>query len=153
MLMPIYHQITVQFADLHDRSGRMVAKGVISKELDWPEARRFFFWRLRRRLNEEYLMKRLNTELPNAPRLEKIARLSSWYPASVDREDDRIVANWIEENYSVLEEHLKALKVESFAQNLAKSIRSDHENAISGLSEVLKLLSAEDKAKILNSLK
>ncbi|CEP61144.1 acetyl-CoA carboxylase ACC1 LALA0_S02e07712g [Lachancea lanzarotensis] len=153
VLMPIYHQISVQFADLHDRSGRMTAKGVISKELDWPQARRFFFWRLRRRLNEEYLVKRLNAELPNAQRLEKIARLSSWYPASVDRDDDRVVATWIEENYSLLEDRLKGLRMESFAQNLAKSIRNDHENTINGLSEVLKLLAADDKEKILNSLK
>ncbi|SCW00349.1 LAFE_0C02234g1_1 [Lachancea fermentati] len=153
ILLPIYHQITVQFADLHDRSERMLAKGAIRKELEWSQARRFFFWRLRRRLNEEYLVKRLDNELPTASRLEKIARLASWYPASIDQDDDRVVANWIEDNYQVLEEHLKSLKMESFAQNLAKSIRSDHENTISGLSEVLKLLSAEDKAKILKSLK
>lgn len=152
-LLPIYHQVTVQFADLHDRSGRMLSKSAIRKELDWPQARRFFFWRLRRRLNEEYLIKRLDTELPTAQRLEKIARLRSWYPASVDQENDRAVATWIEENYQVLDEHLKALKLESFAQNLAKSIRGDRENAINGLSEVLKLLSAEDKEKILKSLK
>ncbi|SCU82993.1 LAMI_0C01618g1_1 [Lachancea mirantina] len=153
VLLPIYHQITVQFADLHDRSGRMVAKGVIKKELEWSQARRFFFWRLRRRLNEEYLIKRLDAELPTATRLEKMARLTSWYPASIDSSDDRVAATWIEENYQVIEESLKSLKLESFAQGLAKSIRTDHDNTLQGLSEVLKLLSADDKEKILKSLK
>lgn len=152
-LLPIYHQITIQFTDLHDRSGRMLAKGVIRKELDWPQARRFFFWRLRRRLNEEYLIKRLDSELQQATRLEKIARLRSWYPSSVDQDNDKNVATWIEENYEVLDEHLKALKLESFAQNLAKSIRNDHDNAINGISEVLKLLSEDDKERILSNLK
>lgn len=153
LLSPIYSQVSVQFADLHDRSTRMLAKGVIRKELHWKEARRFFFWRLRRRLNEEYLIKRLDVELPHAPRLEKIARLRSWYPASVDNEDDRQVATWIEDNYQLLDEHLKSLKLESFAQGLAKSLRSDHDNVINGLAEVLKMLSTEDKEKISKSLK
>lgn len=153
LLSPIYSQISVQFADLHDRSTRMLAKGVIRRELHWREARRFFFWRLRRRLNEEYLIKRLDAELPLASRLEKIARLRSWYPASVDHENDRQVATWIEENYQLLDEHLKSLKLESFAQGLAKSLRSDHDNVINGLSEVLKMLSTEDKEKISKSLK
>ncbi|CCD26626.1 uncharacterized protein NDAI_0I00570 [Naumovozyma dairenensis CBS 421] len=152
-LMPIYNQISIQFADLHDRSQRMVSKGVIRQELEWVEARRFFFWRLRRRLNEEYLIRRLDVELPEAVRLEKIARLRSWYPASVDHENDRQVATWIEDNYQLLDEHLKSLKVESFAQGLAKKIRNDHDNVITGLSEVLKMLSSEDKEKILKSMK
>ena len=59
LLLPIYNQITVQFADLHDRSIRMKAKGAIKNELHWREARRYFFWRIRRKLNEEYLIKRM----------------------------------------------------------------------------------------------
>ena len=153
LLLPIYNQISIQFADLHDRSERMVSKGVISKELEWVESRRFFFWRLRRRLNEEYLIRRLDNELVDASRLEKIARLRSWYPASVNHEDNRQVATWIEENYQILDEHLKSLKMEAFAQGLAKSIRNDHDNVINGLSEVLKMLSNEDKEKVLKTLK
>ncbi|EDO19481.1 hypothetical protein Kpol_1018p8 [Vanderwaltozyma polyspora DSM 70294] len=152
-LMPIYHQVTVQFADLHDRPSRMLAKGVISKEIEWKNARRYFFWRIRRRLDEEYLIKRLDKELKDATRLEKIARIRSWYPASVNHEDDRQVCKWIEENYSTLEERFKGMKLESFAQDLAKSIRNDHDVAITGLSEVLKMLSTEDKEKILKNLK
>lgn len=32
-LIPIYNQISIQFADLHDRSTRMLVKGVIRNEL------------------------------------------------------------------------------------------------------------------------
>ncbi|KAH3903567.1 acetyl-CoA carboxylase ACC1 SCDLUD_001209 [Saccharomycodes ludwigii] len=152
-LLPIYHQITVQFADLHDRSDRMLAKHVIREALKWTNARRYFFWRLRRKLNEEYLCRRLQSELPSASRLELLARIRSWYPASVNQQDDRQVTNWVEENYQLLDEKLKSIKVEAIAQNLAKSLRSDHDNAIVGLSEVLKLLSASDKEKILKNLK
>lgn len=152
-LLPIYHQITLQFADLHDRSGRMLEKGTIRKEIEWINSRKFFFWRLRRRLNEEYLIKRLNQELPNASRLEKFARIRSWYPVSMDVDNDRDVATWIEENYQSIDENLKKLKSERFALDVAKSIRNDHDNAITGLCEILKMMTAEDKEKVLKSLK
>lgn len=58
-LIPIYNQISIQFADLHDRSTRMLVKGVIRKELEWKKSRRFLYWRLRRRLNEGQVIKRL----------------------------------------------------------------------------------------------
>lgn len=77
-LLPIYHQVAVQFVELHDTPGRMQEKGVItvselintpthpctrgmlhlelhSKQdiLDWKNVRSFFYWRLRRLLLEE----------------------------------------------------------------------------------------------------
>ncbi|CCE64423.1 hypothetical protein TPHA_0H02190 [Tetrapisispora phaffii CBS 4417] len=155
-LLPIYHQVTVQFADLHDRTGRMLAKGVIRKELEWSNSRRFFFWRLRRRLNEEYLIRRLNKSFKNSAnvsRLEKISRIRSWYPSSIDNDDDQAISKFIEEKYAVIDENFNKLKVETVAQDLAKSFRSDHDSTIAGLSEVLKMLSTEDKQKLLKSLK
>lgn len=152
-LLPIYQQISVQFADLHDRSGRMISKETIRKELEWVNSRRFFFWRIRRRLNEEYLIKRIGEELKQSTRIEKVARLRSWYPSSVDYEDDRSVATWIEENHSQLDLSVKQLRDEAFAQNIAQLIRTNHDSAISGLSEVIGLLSTEDKEKILKNLK
>lgn len=48
-LMPLYVQISHEFADLHDRPGRMLAKGVIRDIVPWKRAREYFFWRVRRR--------------------------------------------------------------------------------------------------------
>ena len=62
-LMPIYNQISIQFADLHDRSARMLVKGVIRKELEWTKSRRFLYWRLRRRLNEAQVIKRMQSKI------------------------------------------------------------------------------------------
>ena len=61
LLLPVYAQISLQFADLHDRAGRMEAKGVIRMPLRWKESRRFFYWRLRRRLNEEGVIRRMES--------------------------------------------------------------------------------------------
>lgn len=44
------------FADLHDKAPRMLAKGGVRRVLDWPLARQFFFWRIKRRLLSDPIM-------------------------------------------------------------------------------------------------
>lgn len=51
-LLPVYLQVAHEFADLHDRAGRMEAKGVIRKALEWKNSRKYFHSRLMRRLQE-----------------------------------------------------------------------------------------------------
>jgi acetyl-CoA carboxylase/biotin carboxylase 1 len=58
-LLPIYQQVAVSFAALHDTPGRMHAKGVVAGVLRWAGARRFFGARLRRRLAEDEAAQRL----------------------------------------------------------------------------------------------
>ena len=47
-----FQQVAEAFADLHDRAERMEAVGVIRQIVPLSRARRFFYWRLRRRLLE-----------------------------------------------------------------------------------------------------
>lgn len=56
-LLPIYTQIATKFAELHDTSLRMAAKGVIKEVVDWKNSRFFFYKRLLRRVEEESLIK------------------------------------------------------------------------------------------------
>ena len=58
-LLPVYAQIAEQFADLHDTPGRMKAKGVIRDIVEWKDARRIFYGRLKRRLAEFRLRDRI----------------------------------------------------------------------------------------------
>jgi acetyl-CoA carboxylase / biotin carboxylase 1 len=46
------HQVAHEFADLHDRAGRMKAKGVVRDVLEWGSSREYFYWRVKRRLAE-----------------------------------------------------------------------------------------------------
>lgn len=52
-LGPVYLQIAHEFADLHDRAGRMKAKGCVDEVVEWSKAREFFYWRIQRRQVEE----------------------------------------------------------------------------------------------------
>lgn len=56
-LLPVYTQIATKFAELHDTSFRMAAKGVVKKVVDWTKSRSFFYKRLRRRVLEDTLVK------------------------------------------------------------------------------------------------
>lgn len=56
-LLPVYTQIATKFAELHDTSLRMAAKGVIKQVVDWSNSRSFFYRRLHRRVNEGSLIK------------------------------------------------------------------------------------------------
>lgn len=68
-LLPIYHQLATKFAELHDTPGRMKAKGVIDAVVPWEVSREFFYWRIRRRLEESSLRKQVRaTSLKICPR-------------------------------------------------------------------------------------
>ena len=55
----VYRQIAVKFADLHDSTIRMLAKGVIKRTVNFSKSRKFFYNRLYRRLMEEKLSSRI----------------------------------------------------------------------------------------------
>ena len=49
LLLPVYHQVAVSFAQMHDSPVRMVAKGVVRGVVPWQQARPFLAHRLCRR--------------------------------------------------------------------------------------------------------
>lgn len=59
-LLPIYHQVALKFADLHDSAGRMHEKGVIVDIVPWKTSREFFHWRLHRLLLENEMSSRIS---------------------------------------------------------------------------------------------
>ncbi|KAG5461855.1 MAG: ClpP/crotonase-like domain-containing protein [Olpidium bornovanus] len=78
-LLPVYQQIAVHFADLHDTAGRMHAKGAVLRVLEWRSSRRFFYHRVRRRLLEEQLHREIAAACPAAGRSAAAAFIKSWY--------------------------------------------------------------------------
>lgn len=64
---PLYgtKKVAHEFADLHDRSGRMKAKGVVRDILEWKSSREYFYWRVKRRLAENEVRKMFNVADPS----------------------------------------------------------------------------------------
>lgn len=79
-LLPMYRQVAIEFAGLHDTPGRMKAKGVISEIIPWASSRRFFYHRLRRRMAEHQLRKRMSEACQGSmSHLQLVATLRLWF--------------------------------------------------------------------------
>lgn len=92
-LQPLYTQIACEFADLHDRTGRMEAKGVIRKGLEWRRSREFFYWRVRCRLLLKEMEHRIREADADLSSKEAQELLSSWLSeAGADQEDEKAVS-------------------------------------------------------------
>ncbi|KAF3906458.1 hypothetical protein ABW20_dc0105957 [Dactylellina cionopaga] len=154
LLMPVYGQISLQFADLHDRAGRMKAKGVIRAELQWYNARRFLYWRLRRRLNEEYILKKLVPVSKNMNRATALDLLKNWYNGEAFDTNDRAVATWYEEHTKDVALKMEELKLDGVAKEVAGMLTSGATKvgALKGIAASIEKLSAEEKAALLGML-
>jgi len=152
-LLPIYGQIAIQFADLHDRAGRMKAKGVIRQALKWQNARRFFYWRLRRRLNEEYIIKKLVAVAPTddiaSTRARGLEMLNAWSNIPNFATDDMSVATWYEENRQNVQDRVVKLKSEATALKVAQLISEDRDSGLRGVMSLLSNLPTAEKEQVL----
>ena len=154
LLLPVYMQVSLQFADLHDRAGRMKAKNVIRQELQWRESRRFFYWRVRRRVNEEYILKRISTtnKNPLATRHRNLETLAAWTGIPAFATADRDVAMWYEENRKTVHEKVEALKTDGVAFDVASLLRGNSKGGLKGVQQVLSMLPAQEREEALKFL-
>lgn len=166
-LLPVYMQIAVQFADLHDRAGRMQAKNTIRQPLRWQNARRFFYWRLRRRLSEELIVRRMmaaaSAPAPRngsaqaateSPRAAHLHTLHAW-TGMLDEElehDDRKVAMWYEENKKLVQGKVESLRTEGVASEVAQLLIGNKEGGLRGVQQVLSMLPVEERENVLKYL-
>nr|ASZ00196.1 acetyl-CoA carboxylase 1 [California macrophylla] len=116
-LLPVYTQIATRFAELHDTSLRMAAKGVIKEVVDWAKSRSFFYRRLRRRIAEESVIKTVRDaagdQLSHASAKDLMKR---WFLSSKDGEedvwvDDEAFFAWKDDTQNY-EEKLQELRVQ-----------------------------------------
>lgn len=154
LLLPVYLQIALQYSDLHDRAGRMKAKDTIRMPLQWQNARRFFYWRLRRRLNEEYVLKRMaasqSKELQS--RGSSLKTLEAWSALPKFDTDDMSVAMWYEENRKNIHEKIENMKTDAIAYDIAALMRSNKQGGLKGVAQVLSMLPVTEKEEVLKWL-
>ncbi|KAJ5964806.1 Acetyl-coenzyme A carboxyltransferase N-terminal [Penicillium vulpinum] len=163
-LLPVYMQIALQFADLHDRAGRMEAKNTIRGALKWANARRFFYWRLRRRLSEETIIKRMVAASPSpapgadasseSPRAAHLRTLHTWTGLLGDelKHDDHKVAVWYEENKKVVQSKIDSLRTDGVATEVAQLLIGNKEGGLRGVQQVLSMLPVEERENVLKYL-
>ncbi|XP_058085333.1 acetyl-CoA carboxylase 1-like isoform X2 [Magnolia sinica] len=130
-LLPVYTQIATRFAELHDTSLRMAAKGVIREVIDWGRSRSFFYKRLHRRVAEGSLIRTvMEAAGEQLSHKSAVALIKKWFLASQPSnakedtwEDDNIFFTWKDnpENY---EEHMQELRVQKIMLRLSNIANS-----------------------------
>jgi acetyl-CoA carboxylase/biotin carboxylase 1 len=136
-LMPLYVQISHEFADLHDRPGRMKAKGVIRDIVPWERAREYFFWRVRRRLMQDALVSELKAADGSLSHAECLTMLGNWMSGKASWDDDKAVLGFFEGEGAMIDEKLGEVRKESVKK---------------AISSMLAGLSSGDKDDILKAL-
>jgi len=170
-LLPVYEQISVQFCELHDTPGRMKAVGVIERAVEWETARSYFYWRLRRKLAEFDLRKKV-LETYQVGRgdtvisaVEASRLIKSWFletPGATDAlwGDDKAVLSWMAQQNEQLEMKIMKLNKENVVQEVFDVMTSGGATAtigtagiVEGISQALLTLSAEERANIKEMIK
>ncbi|KAJ2657882.1 acetyl-coenzyme-A carboxylase [Coemansia sp. RSA 1199] len=152
LLLPVYMQIAVQFADLHDRAGRMAAKGVICREVQWTTTCEHLYYRLKRQLLEEAPRRRISTVVPTITRDEQQQLLHEWFANEENDdefEDDKMVAAWLEQKTDRVEELFGKWKAKVETENMVQHVSSASDDA---LLAALQSLSPERREQVLSSL-
>jgi acetyl-CoA carboxylase/biotin carboxylase 1 len=147
-LLPVYEQISVQFCELHDTPGRMRAVGVIEREVEWREARSFFYWRLRRKLAEFDLRKQLiqaaevgrGVKAPSP--VEASATVQQWFMETQGMtpenwKDDKKVLSWMADNHGELQQKVLSYTKECVTQEVFQVMTAGGNTARIGASGIV----------------
>merc|ERR1719424_2623940 len=123
-LMPLYVQISHEFADLHDRPGRMKAKGVIRDIVPWERAREYFFWRVRRRLMQDAMVSELKAADSTLSHADCLTMLNGWMSGKASWEDDKAVITFFESEGAMIDDKLGEVRKESVKSAIANLLAS-----------------------------
>lgn len=116
-LKPVYLQAATEFADLHDKTGRMKAKGVIREAVPWESSREYFYWRAKRRIVEDGYVKHLCEADALLTAAGAVDIIKSMYDGDYD--DNKAVASFFESNQTDLAAKLKSIRAAGVQAKIA----------------------------------
>ncbi|KDQ26722.1 hypothetical protein PLEOSDRAFT_51540 [Pleurotus ostreatus PC15] len=147
-LQPTYKQVALLYADLHDRVGRMEAKGC-AKPAQWKNARRYFYWRLRARIARSRALSLLAEASPDSTPAYRSRLLDNILSMDVESTDQE-VAESIEQ--LDLSKTLVQLKADDLIRKLAALAAEDRKATMDGLTRLANELTDDDRATLINVL-
>ncbi|GMI33846.1 hypothetical protein TeGR_g1277 [Tetraparma gracilis] len=149
VLLPVYDQVAVQFADLHDTPGRMKEKGVIREAVKWADARVYFYHRVQRRLAEFSVRNRIcaiDAETGLTP-VGASKMLEKWFKGAgmKDWDDDKIVLQWLSENTHEIGKRLDKLRQDSVARAVKRLAGQSSVGVLTGLKQVMESMGSDER--------
>mmetsp|Transcript_74455 Transcript_74455/g.215880 ORF Transcript_74455/g.215880 Transcript_74455/m.215880 type:complete len:187 (+) Transcript_74455:1-561(+) len=128
LLLPMYRQVSVMYCDLHDRSGRMKGIGAIHEELVWADSRLYLHWRIRRRMQENSVMRRMRAAVPDMSREEAAAAvadlLKGVLSSAGDQDEDMAVATWLEAHDAEIVARIELERQRAMEEQIFKLVSS-----------------------------
>ncbi|XP_040859615.1 acetyl-CoA carboxylase 2 isoform X2 [Ochotona curzoniae] len=165
LLLPIYHQVAVQFADLHDTPGRMLEKGVVSDVLEWRTSRTFLYWRLRRLLLEDQVKQEILRASGELSHVHIQSMLRRWFVETEGPvkaylwDNNEVVVRWLEQHWqeedglrSTIRENIKYLKRDSVLKTIRKLVQENSEVAMDCIVHLSQHLSPAERAQLVQLL-
>ncbi|KAG5900051.1 hypothetical protein JTB14_016026 [Gonioctena quinquepunctata] len=163
-LLPMYHQVSVHFADLHDTPERMLEKGTIHDIVPWRRSRTIIYWRMRRRLLENRVIKALMEAQPELALGQGEAMLRRWFiedkGASEGYKWDKneVVVQWLEEqlskpaSQSIISHNIHAVKKDAVINQIKCSLEDCPDVALDAVVAIIEKLNDNQKAEVIRTL-
>ncbi|CAA7024293.1 unnamed protein product [Microthlaspi erraticum] len=160
-LLPVYTQIATKFAELHDTSMRMAAKGVIKSVVEWSGSRSFFYKKLNRRLAESSLVKTVRKASGDDLSYKSaVALIQDWFCKSDIAKgkedawtDDQVFLTW-KDDVSNYESELSELRAQKLLNQLAEIGDSSDLRALpQGLANLLNKVEISRREELVDALR
>jgi len=163
-LLPMYHQVSVHFADLHDTPERMLEKGAINDIVPWRKSRSILYWRLRRLLLQDRVVKALLEAQPLLAVGQGEAMLRRWFiedkgaTEGYKWDNNETVTHWIEDQMkkpsgqSIINYNLHCVKKDAVINQITSSLEDCPDVALDAVVQIIQKLSGNQKAEVIRTL-
>ncbi|CAD7013619.1 unnamed protein product [Ceratitis capitata] len=160
-LMHVYHTVAVHFADLHDTPERMLEKECISEIIPWRDSRRLLYWRLRRLLLEDALIKKLMKAQESLSVGQAKQMLRRWLVEDRGAMDAYIwdkneeMVHWYEEQKrpdSVIAKNLNAVKQDAIISKINQMLEDCPDVALDAVVSICQGLTPMNRGAVVRTL-
>ncbi|VYS48102.1 unnamed protein product [Arabidopsis thaliana] len=160
-LLPVYTQIATKFAELHDTSMRMAAKGVIKSVVEWSGSRSFFYKKLYRRIAESSLVRNIRKASGDILSYKSaMGLIQDWFRKSEIAKgkeeawtDDQLFFTW-KDNVSNYEQKLSELRTQKLLNQLAEIGNSSDLQALpQGLANLLNKVDLSRREELVDAIR
>lgn len=164
VLMPMYHQVSVHFADLHDTPERMHEKGVINDVVPWRKSRKILYWRLRRLLLQDRVICALLEVQPKLSVGQAESMLRRWFIEDKGSsegyrwEDNETVVHWLDQqqnsapDQSIISYNIHCVKKDAVVNQIKESLENCPDVALDAVVEIVQRLNDNQKAEVIRTL-
>ena len=132
-IAPFYHAVAVEYADAHDRAGRMLATGVLRQAVPWARTRRYFYWRCRRRLADVQYARSMLEANPSLTHDDIQTRLCEAAGVTPTASDEEVVRAW-SEHASAVRAAIEQARVDYLVAQVASLPAETRKKLLAGLS-------------------